>query len=121
MTACRIAGVAVTFAYGFVALPAVGMAVGLSQMQPGVDSCNASLLSGVCLTSVGFGTTLVPQLLVHVAESAGTYLAAAWTGVSLMAISLVVILVVVPGDEPVVTTDTQRRPIAASSHVRRFP
>lgn len=88
-----------TFLFGFFTSPLMGISIGVGQTQPGVTPANASILTGVYLTSIGVGAAVIPQIVTRVVDAFGSYTAGAWGEAALLVISLVAISIGVPGGE----------------------
>ncbi|MDW7740525.1 MAG: MFS transporter [Bacillota bacterium] len=82
------------FFFGFFNVPVLGMALGFCMIQEEITPANASILSGLFLTSIGIGSATIPLLVAKVIDSSGgLFTAGAWVQVILLLISLAVIYI----------------------------
>lgn len=84
--------------FGFLMAAVMAVAVGVGQLQPGVNAGNAAILAGVFLTSIGASATVFPSLVGHIVDVAGVR-AGAWMLAALAAVSFALLVAFVHGPE----------------------
>lgn len=81
--------------FGFTMAAVMAIAMGMGQIQPGVNLGNAGILAGVFLTSIGLGVMVFPPLVGLVVDTVGL-IVGAWILVTLAVVSFVLLVILVP-------------------------